>query len=369
MKIDRIEIRRIRMRLKRPFKTSFGVELDRECVLVRMDANGFTGWGECPAGTRPDYSYESASMALHVIKAYFGPALMGKEFTDPKSLMENLQPYKGHPMARAGLELALWDLQGKQSGRSLSQMIGGVRSKVEVGVSIGIQPDSDVLLKIVASHVEEGYTRVKLKIEPGRDLHEIEAVRSKYPDLRLQVDANAAYSLDDVATFQEMDAYGLLLIEQPLEDGDLIDHGHLQKQLKTPICLDESIHSLRDARQALEIDACRIINIKQARVGGLSAAMAIHDHCLHRGVVVWCGGLLETGVGRAANLALAAAEGFVLPGDISATNRYYERDIAQPEFTLNADSTIDVPERPGIGVDIDQSELDRTTLSIEIITS
>jgi O-succinylbenzoate synthase len=317
----------------------------------------------------PDYSYETAGTALHVIKQYFAPALVGKEFTDPKSLMENLRPFTGHPMARSGLELALWDLQGKQSGRSLWQMIGGIRSKVDVGVSVGIQPDIDDLLDIVANHVDEGYARVKLKIEPDRDLKEIEAVRARYPDLRLQVDANAAYTLDDVEIFQEMDALGLLLIEQPLADGDLIDHSHLQKQLATPICLDESIQSLRDARQALEIEACRIINIKQGRIGGLSEAIAIHDYCLEKGVMVWCGGLLETGVGRAANLALAAKKGFALPGDISATDRYYEQDIAWPDFKLNPDSTIDVPQDPGLGVEIDQAELDRVTLSAEIITS
>jgi O-succinylbenzoate synthase len=369
VKIDRIEIRHVRMRLKRPFKTSFGVEEDRDCVIVRIDANGLSGWGESPAGTRPDYSYESAGTAMHVIQHFFAPALVGSDFNDPGSIRHALKPYRGHPMARAGLELALWDLHGKLTDQSLAKMMKGDRPRVEVGVSVGIQSDIEALLEIVASHVDEGYTRVKLKIEPGRDLKETEAVRIANPDLRLQVDANAAYTLDDVETFKEMDEFDLLLIEQPLSDGDLIDHSQLQSQLTTPICLDESILSTRDARQALEIDACRIINIKQARVGGLSVAGAIHDYCLARSVPVWCGGLLETGIGRAANIALAAKEGFVLPGDISATDRYYDSDIAQPEFTLNSDSTIDVPERPGLGVDIIQSELDRATLSTEVLGS
>jgi O-succinylbenzoate synthase len=265
-------------------------------------------------------------------------------------------------MAKAGLEMALWDLAGQIAGESLAEMLGGERTQVEVGVSIGIQEDVGTLLDLVQDHLNEGYRRVKLKIKPGMDLEYVQAVREAHPDLLLQVDANAAYDTNQSKVFEKMDRYGLALIEQPFPEEDLLAHAELQARLSTPVCLDESIHSVTMARQALDLDACRIVNIKAGRVGGLTEAVKIHDLCSARNVPVWCGGMLETGVGRASNLALASLPGFTLPGDISATDRYYELDVAKPRFTLNSDGTINVPSNPGLGVDVDQSALEHFTV-------
>jgi O-succinylbenzoate synthase len=259
--------------------------------------------------------------------------------------------------------MALWDLLGKREGKSLREMFGGTREKVEVGVSVGIQESASTLVRTVASYLEQGYRRVKIKIKPGRDVDETYAVRKQYPALRLQVDANSAYTLETAAALEPLDDLDLLLIEQPLYEDDIWDHRRLQAEFKTPICLDESIVSPRHARYALEMEACRIINIKPARVGGLSQGIAIHDFCRAHDVPVWCGGMLETGVGRASNLALASLPGFVLPGDISASDRYYRRDITNERFVLNDDSTIDVPNAPGLGVTIDEAALEEFTLS------
>jgi O-succinylbenzoate synthase len=294
------------------------------------------------------------------------PELLKLENQDVDSYRECVQRYKGHPLARAGLELALWDLRAQESGMSLASVLGGRSNKVEVGVSIGLQQDPQALVKSVEGYLERGYRRVKIKIKPGRDCSEVKAVRSVWPELPLQVDANSAYRLTQQGVFQELDNYNLLLIEQPFAEDDLIDHSQLQAQLMTPLCLDESIQCERHARQALEIDACRVINIKPARVGGIAEALVIHDLCLERDIPVWCGGMLETGIGRAANLALASLPGFRLPGDISATDRYYEVDIAEPRFTLNPDSTIDVPSGVGLGVNVVQDALDRVTVRKDV---
>jgi O-succinylbenzoate synthase len=264
--------------------------------------------------------------------------------------------------------MALWDLEGKVKGKPLADLLGGSAERVAVGVSVGIQRDPEALLQTVEAYVADGYRRVKLKIKPGRDLGDVRAVRARYPDLLLQVDANSAYSLEEASVFEAMDDLKLLLIEQPLHEDDLIDHSRLQSRLKTAICLDESILSARHARQALEIGACRVINIKAGRVGGLAEAVAIHDLCRARGAPVWCGGMLETGIGRASNLALASLPGFTLPGDISATDRYYLEDIAEPRFTLNPDSTITVPTAPGLGVEIVTGALDHYSLRREGFT-
>jgi O-succinylbenzoate synthase len=269
---------------------------------------------------------------------------------------------RGHLMAKAGLEMALWDLLGKSQGRSLSQMLGGVHRKVEVGVSVGLQKTPAKLVEVVQGYTDAGYQRVKIKIKPGRDVDDTRAVRRAFPELRLQVDANSAYTLESAGSLTPLDDLELLLIEQPLAEDDLWDHHNLQVWFRTPICLDESITSLRLARQALDMEACRVINIKAGRVGGLSQAVAIHDLCLSREVPVWCGGMLETGVGRASNLALASLPGFTLPGDISATDRYYHEDISQERFTLNPGSTIDVPTVPGLGVSVNPVALKRVTI-------
>jgi O-succinylbenzoate synthase len=292
--------------------------------------------------------------------------LLGKDFTHASDFQASFDAVRGHLMAKAGLEMALWDLLGKAQRMPLRQLLGGERTQVDVGVSVGIQASPEALVNTVEEYVSAGYRRVKLKIKPGRDVTETQAVRKQFPDIRLQVDANSAYTLESAAALRPLDALDLLLIEQPLYEDDLWDHSRLQKQFATPICLDESIVSPRHARQALEMGACRVINIKAGRVGGLSQAVAIHDLCRAQGVPVWCGGMLETGVGRASNLALASLPGFSLPGDISASDRYYAQDITQERFTLNPDSTIDVPDAPGLGVTLDPEALEKFTVRREI---
>jgi O-succinylbenzoate synthase len=361
MIIEQLEMRHISMPLVAPFETSFGVERDREAIVLKLDAEGVVGWGECVAGAWPGYSYETAQTAWHMLEDHLAPLILGKDIADVSDYRRRIHHLKGHPLAKAGLELALWDATGRSQGRALTNLLGGERKKVAVGVSVGIQRSPGALVDVVGSYVEAGYPRVKIKIKPGRDLGDVQAVRRRFPNLPLQVDANSAYTLDDAGLFEAMDELDLLLIEQPLAEDDLVDHAKLQDRLQTPICLDESILSTRHARQALEIGACRVINIKPARVGGLSEAVAIHDLCWAQEVPVWCGGMLETGIGRAANLALASLPGFSLPGDISATERYYARDIAQPKFVLE-DGTIAVPQSPGLGVDVVEDPLEDVTL-------
>lgn len=363
MKISRVSLYHLSMPLKTSFETSFGRIHERECILLEVQAGDLVGYGECVADRDPGYSYETASTAWQILRDFLVPATLGKNLDEPGDLAGCVAAVRGHPMAKAGLEMALWDLRGKQEGVSLQELLGGERRQVEVGVSIGIQESTGQLLDVVAAYVERGYRRVKIKIKPGRDVAEATALRRSFPDLRLQVDANSAYTLETAAALRPLDDLDLLLIEQPLAEDDLWDHRQLQAQFSTPICLDESILSARHARQALDMGACRIVNIKAGRVGGLTAAKAIHDLCLEREAPVWCGGMLETGVGRAANLALASLPGFRLPGDISATERYYHEDITNERFHLNPDSTIDLPVGPGLGVSINRQALEQATLA------
>ncbi len=362
MNIEAIEIHHISMPLVHRFETSMHVEQERECILIHVEGDGHEGWGECVAQKVPWYSYESIGTAWHVLEDFLVPAVLGRELEAPSAFPERVMGIKGHPMAKAGLELALWDLAGQIGGESLSEMLGGERTQVEVGVSIGIQDDVETLLNVVRDHLSEGYRRIKLKIKPGMDLEYVEAVREAHPDLPLQVDANAAYDAHQSKIFKDMDRFALMLIEQPFPEEDIQAHAELQAQVSTPVCLDESIRSVTMARQALDLDACRIINIKAGRVGGLTEAVKIHDLCSARNIPVWCGGMLETGIGRASNLALASLPRFTLPGDISATDRYYEVDVANPRFELNSDGTIGVPTEPGLGVDVDQTALDKFTI-------
>jgi O-succinylbenzoate synthase len=350
MKIERIELHHIALPLVHPFETSFGRESTRPCILVAVCGGGLTGWGECVAEAGPWYSSETIETAWHVLRDFLIPAVLGMAVESPSDVAARFERVRGHAMARAGLENAVWDLLAQARGASLAAMLSGERERVPVGVSVGIEPSLDLLLDQVAQYVDAGYRRIKLKIKPGWDLQVVRAVRERWPDLLLQVDANSAYTLADGPLFREMDRFGLLLIEQPLHHDDIVDHAKLQAQLRTPICLDESIRSPEHARWALEIAACRVINIKVGHVGGFTAAKAIHDLCAARGVPVWCGGMLETNVGRAGNVALAALPNFTLPGDISASARYYREDIAAPDFVLNADSTLTVPSGPGLGV-------------------
>lgn len=365
MSIDHITLYHVAMPLVAPFETSFGVETDRHCVIVRVEADGLTGWGECPVEATFGYSYETVVTAWHALKDFMIPQLLGRPM-DIAAAVQLGELMRGHHMARHGLEAALWDIAAQQQGISLSRALGGVRERVAVGVSVGIQPGADALIKKLADYLAEGYGRIKIKIKPGYDLEIVKRVRREWPKLRLQVDANSAYRLPDAPLFEAMDDYGLLLIEQPFGWDDIYEHSRLQPLLNTPICLDESIHALGHAVLAIELGACRVINIKPARVGGFTEARRIHDFCRTRGVPVWCGGMLETGIGRAGNVALASLPNFTLPGDISASNRYYKEDIAEPAFTLNEDSTLSVPTAVGLGVNVIEPALKKYTVRAEV---
>ena len=368
MNITSLTLHHLRMNLRSPFETSFGKIQTRDCILIEAESKGLKGFGECVADRDPGYSYETSLTAWHILKDFLIPTVLNHEIKSVYNLHNKLNFVRGHQMAKAGLEMAYWDLIGKYQNKSLKQLIGGMRSKVTVGVSIGIQENINKLVKLVNSYVNKGYQRIKIKIKPTRDIEETRSVRKAFPTLQLQVDANSAYTLKTASSLFPLDNLNLLLIEQPLADDDLWDHSKLQKQIKTPLCLDESILSVRHAKQAIEMNACKIINIKAGRVGGILEAIAIHDLCMNKNVPVWCGGMLETGVGRAANLALASLPGFTLPGDISATDRYYDEDITQEQFILNPDSTIDVPDKPGLGITINSSVLEKFTVTSEIFS-
>lgn len=362
MRIESVELRHIKMELVSPFVTSMGTEYDEEHIIVRVDGDGFTGWGESVAEGTPFYSYETVQTAWHILKDFLIPAILGKDLKDVAEAIALNAKVRGHMMAKAGLEAALWDAFAKSQNISLSKMLGGTRNKVDVGVSIGIQSSVPELIKKVEGYLAEGYKRIKIKISPGFDLQFIDALTKEFPGLLLQVDANSAYTLDDINLFKKMDEYKLSLIEQPLGYEDIFDHSKLQRELKTPICLDESIHSLDDTRAAIELDSCRIINIKPGRVGGFTESKLIHDYCASMNIPVWHGGMLESGIGRAGNVALASLPNFILPGDISASKRYYKEDIVEPEFTVNTDGTMDVPTGPGIGVEVNMRMLEKVTV-------
>jgi o-succinylbenzoate synthase len=366
MRIDRIELIHIKMDLVSPFVTSMGTEYDEEHIIVRVDADGVTGWGESVAEGTPFYSYETVTTAWHILRDFLIPSILGKELSGIDEAIALYERVRGHMMAKAGLEAALWDAFAKSKGVSLSKMLGGTRKKIDVGVSIGIQSSEKVLIQKVESYLAEGYKRIKIKIAPGNDIQFVSALRREFPGLLLQVDANSAYTLEDINLFKKMDQFGLILIEQPLGYEDIFDHSKLQRELKTPICLDESIHSLDDTRAAIELDSCRIINIKPGRVGGFTESKLIHDYCASMKIPVWHGGMLESGVGRAGNVALASLPNFTLPGDISASKRYYKEDIVEPEFVVNMDGTMDVPTKPGIGVEVNMKMLKKVSVRNEV---
>jgi len=363
MKIEKIILYHISLPLITPFATSFGSVDHKECILVKLEAEGLTGYGESSVEHDPGYNYETTGTAWHILKDFIAPLILGQDVTDADDFQHRVAGIRGHHLAKAGVEMALWDLLGKRDGLSIKKMFAGERDKVEVGVSIGIQDTTSSLVRVAEDFVQQGYNRLKIKIKPGRDVSDTSAVRKAFPKIRLQVDANSAYSLETSEALKPLDDLDLLLIEQPLYEDDIWDHRALREQFQTPICLDESIISPRHARYALEMNACQIINIKPGRVGGLSQGLAIHEMCRGQGVPVWCGGMLETGVGRASNLAIASLPGFNLPGDISASDRYFSRDITYERFTLNSDSTIDVPDLPGLGVTIDKDALRSFTLA------
>jgi len=362
LRIDSVELRHIKMELVSPFTTSMGTEYDEEHIIISIKAEGVTGWGECVAEGTPFYSYETVQTAWHILQDFLIPSVLKKNISTVDEAIKLYARVRGHRMAKAGLEAALWDCFAKSKNISLSKLLGGTREKIEVGVSIGIQSSIEELIKKTEHYLKEGYKRIKIKISPGNDIQFVKALRREFPGIILQVDANSAYSLNDIQLFNEMDDYNLLLIEQPLGYEDIYDHSKLQREIKTPICLDESIHSLDDTRAAIELESCKIINIKPGRVGGFTESKLIHDYCATKNIPVWHGGMLESGIGRAGNVALASLPNFTLPGDISASIRYYKEDIVIPEFIVNSDGTMDVPINAGIGVEVDLKKLEKVTV-------
>ena len=349
MRVTKLTLREIHLPLLSPFQTSFGISDLRRILLVEVEAGGQTGWGECVAGEEPTYSYETVETAWHILRDHIWPRLSTVELSSAQKIYDYLAFIRGHDMAKAAVESALWDAEAKSLGIPLWKHLGGTHQEIACGVSIGIQPNIETLLDKVHMELSAGYQRIKIKIQPGWDLQPVEAVRERWPRIRLMVDANAAYSLEDSAHLKRLDAFYLIMIEQPLGWDDVHDHARLQKMIDTPICLDESIHSGHDARIALSLGACRIINIKLGRVGGLTSAKRIHDVCRAAGVPVWCGGMLESGIGRAQNIALSTLPNFVLPGDVAASKRYWAEDIITPEVEVTPRGTIKVLEGPGIG--------------------
>jgi o-succinylbenzoate synthase len=363
MKITGVELRRIALPLVAPFRTSFGVEHARDVLLVRAVTPDAEGWAECVAMSEPHYSPEYVDGAADMMRRFMIPALTGLPRVDAYGVGRALEPIKGHRMAKAALETAVLDAQLRVSGEPLAGFLGASRDRVPCGVSVGIMDSIPELLDAVEGYLGEGYVRIKLKIEPGWDVEPVRAVRERFGDILLQVDANAAYTLADAPRLARLDAFDLLLIEQPLAEDDLVQHAELARRLRTPVCLDESIESAAHAAAAISLGACSIVNIKPGRVGGYLEARRIHDLCRAHGVAVWCGGMLETGIGRAANVALAALPGFTLPGDTSGSRRYYATDVTPP-FELR-DGRLDVPNGPGIGVEPIPEILDEITTSVE----
>lgn len=363
--LDALELRLVRLPLQERFEVSFGRMDSRLLFLIRLEAEGVAGWGEVVAGERPLFSYETVETARHAIRDFLAPALFGGPVASLADVADRFAGLRGHPMARAGIELAYVDLVARLRNEPLARVLGGTRERIAVGVSLGIQPRLEELLTRVDYYLELGYQRIKVKIKPGWDVEVVQEVRRRHSGILLSVDANAAYSLADREHLKRLDSAGLLMIEQPLDEDDILDHATLQKELATALCLDESITGLRRARQALDIGACRIVNMKVGRVGGYSQALAIHDLCLSRGVPLWCGGMLESGIGRAHNVALASLPGFTLPGDISASRRYFARDIIAPEVEVAADGTIAVPQAPGLGFEVDIPFLERYGEAVE----
>jgi O-succinylbenzoate synthase len=351
-----------------PFTTSFGTQTRREAVLVEVYGEGLRGLGECAAGVEPGYSYETRETSLEALRSYILPAVVGAEPSTPTQLAARWSWVRGHNMAKAAAEMAILDLAGKMAGRSLAAILGGTKEEIPSGVSIGIQPSLPATLTMIEGYLAEGYRRIKLKCKPGYDIELAAEVRRAFPTTALMLDANSAYTLSDLERLRQLDRFELMMIEQPLAHDDLVDHAALQAEMETPICLDESVESMADLRAAFRLGSGRILNIKAGRVAGLIPALAIHDACLAEGWPVWCGGMLETGIGRAANLALASLPGFTLPGDTSASDRYYHQDILETPFRLSSHGTLPVPTGPGLGVVVDEAALDRATVHLEVIS-
>lgn len=364
LQITEVTIRKMKMRMKEPFSTSFGTMQDKHFLLLEVhDELGNTGWGESVAFDAPWYTEETVETNLHMLRDFLIPLLLGKDISHPDSVGSLFAPIRGNNMAKSALEGAVWDLYAKRKGITLAEALGGQRERIEVGISIGIQKDLSGLVDKVQAYLEEGYKRIKVKIKPGAEMDILRGLRAAFPDVPLMADANSAYSLDDIDLLKRLDEFSLLMIEQPLAHDDIVDHAVLQHQLKTPICLDESIHSVEDARKAVELGSTKIINVKIGRVGGLSEAKRIHDYCMEKGVPVWCGGMLEAGIGRAHNIALTSLPNFILPGDTAGSSHYWEKDIIEPEVIVE-DGYITVPTAPGIGFSPDFRAITEFTTDI-----
>jgi O-succinylbenzoate synthase len=367
MKIDAIILRELHLPLVHPFETSFGVTRERRILLTEVQSEGLTGWGECTAGEHPFFSEESTDSAWVVLANELAPMLAAESPAHGGECQRIFRPVRGNRMAKATLENAIWDLEAQREGVSLSRLIGGVRRTIPCGVSLGIQSSIPELMAIIEKELAAGYLRIKLKCKPGWDVEVFEKVRTRWPGITLSCDANSAYRLKDADHLTAFDAFDLLMIEQPLWYDDFYYHSMLQKRLDTPICLDESIHNRRDALAAIEMESCRIINIKLGRVGGFSEAIAVHNAALERGIPVWCGGMLESGVGRSHNIALATLENFSLPGDVSASARYWAEDIIEPEVTVSSAGEIAIPETSGRGYVVRTELVERLTVRKETI--
>jgi len=362
MKIEQINLYKVKMRMKNPFTTSFGTEQDREFILTEVkNGDGLSGWGECVTSENPLYIEEFTDSSWIMLEKFLVPLLLKREISHPDDVFDLFKPFKRNHLAKSSLDGAVWDLYAKEKGVSLAKELGGEKDKIDVGISLGIEDDIQVLLSNIQSKVDEGYKRIKLKIKPGKDVQVIERVREEFPDIPLMADANSAYTLNDTETLKKLDQFNLMMIEQPLTAGDLIDHAKLQKELSTPICLDESIHSYDDARQAIELGSGRIVNLKVGRVGGLSEARRIHDLCKEAGIPMWCGGMLESGIGRAHNIAITSLSNFTLPGDTASSSRYWDRDIINPEVKA-INGQVDVPKGLGIGYEVVLDEVLKHTI-------
>jgi O-succinylbenzoate synthase len=362
VRIERLELRLLRLPLVHFFETSFGRVDDKHFILVRVDGGGVSGYGECVADQDPYYSAETNETCWHIISAFIAPRVLGVEFAHPRDLFAALKPIRGHNMAKAAVEMAAWDLYAKQRNEPLATTLGGTRDRIASGVSIGIQNSLPELVAKVERELAAGYRRIKIKVKPGWDVDAVRAVRARFPDVLLMVDANAAYTIAAAEHLAALDAFNLMMIEQPLDYDDIADHATLQRRLRTPICLDESIKTVSVAREAIAAGACRIINIKPGRVGGFAESIRLHDLCAANGIPVWHGGMLESGIGRAANIHLSTLPNFSLPGDVAASKRYFDPDLIEPPIEVATDGTIAVPRGPGIGVTIRHDRVERATL-------
>ena len=362
MKIDAITVRELCMRLKAPYETSAGTEWNRRILLVQIFSDGLTGWSEVTVDQTPSFTSETTDTAWHILSDFLVPMILGKTVSSGEEAGKLMQFVRGHEMARAAVENALWDIEAQQKNLPLGALLGGTLEEIPCGVALGIQPTLDALLNSVAEGIAAGYQRIKLKIKPGHDVEIVEQVRRHFPEIALMVDGNSAYLLEDAGVFERLDDFALTMIEQPLWWDGILYHAKLQSMIRTPICLDECIRNTHLAKEAIELKACRVMNIKLGRVGGHSAARQIHDLCVESGIPAWCGGMLESGVGRAHNIAMSTLPGFVLPGDVSASQRYWDEDIIEPEVEVTSNGTIKIPTTPGLGYKVRSERVEQLSV-------